>query len=261
MSQMSAVNYLKNPWVVRVVSFVVFLAAWQVIANTVSSLTFAPPSETARRFYELWIDGEMPSAITSTVSSTLVGFAFGIAVAIPLGLLMGTSRVAEYSIDPYVNLIYATPIIVLVPIVAVVMGSNMTSTYIIVFLASVFPVLINVIAGVKNVGRDMLETSRSFGMKGWPLWRNVTLPSALPYTMAGLRIGIGHAVIGAILAEIFLYGTGLGGMIYDYSGIFDTGAIIAAVVVIMIIGVSLTEGVKYLENRVSGWAISAHGTG
>lgn len=257
---MPAIDYIKNPWVLRIVSFVVFIAAWQLLGNIASSLTFAPPGEAARRFYQLWLDGEMPSAILNTVESTLVGFALGVAVAIPMGLLMGTSRVAEYSIDPYVNLIYATPIIVLVPIVAVTLGSNMMSTYLIVFLASVFPILINVIAGVKNVGRDMLETSQSFGMKGWMLWRNVILPSSLPYTMAGLRIGIGHAVIGAILAEIFLYGVGLGGMIYDYTGIFDTGAIIAAVVVVMIIGVTMTEGVKYLENRVSGWSLTAHGT-
>ena len=257
---MATIGILRNPWVIRIISFVLFLAAWQLLANSVSSLTFAPPSETLRRFYGLWMDGEMPAAIINTVQSTLVGFALAVVAAIPLGLLMGTSRTAEYSIDPYVNLIYATPIIVLIPIVAVTMGSNLNATYLIVFLASVFPILINVISGVKNVGKEMLETSQSFGMKGSGLWRNVVLPSALPYTMAGLRIGIGHAVVGAILAEIFLYGAGLGGMIYDYAGIFDTGAIIAAVIVVMLIGVSLTEGGKYFEKRVSGWSLAAGGT-
>ena len=257
---MAAANFLRNPWVIRAGSFAVFLAAWQLIASYVSPLTFAPPGETVTRFYQLWVSGEIPMAIVDTLQSIAVGFALSLLVAIPLGLLMGTSRVAEYAIDPYVNLIYATPIIVLVPIVAVTLGSNMTSTYIIVFLASVFPVLINVISGVKNVGGDMMETSKSFGMKGWGLWRSVILPAALPYTMAGLRIGIGHAVIGAILAEIFLYGAGLGGMIFDYAGIFDTGAIIASVILVMVIGVSLTEGVKYFEKRVSGWSITARGT-
>ena len=201
----------------------------------------------------------MLTAIVNTLQSIVVGFALGVVVAIPVGLLMGTSRAAEYSLDPYVNLIYATPIIVIVPIVGVVMGSTLESTYVIVFLASVFPILINVMAGVKNVGRDMLETSRSFGMKGRGLWRNVILPASLPYTMAGLRIGVGHAVVGAILAELFLYGFGLGGMIYDYAGIFDTGAIIAAVVVVMVIGICLTEGVKYFEKRISGWSLTARG--
>jgi NitT/TauT family transport system permease protein len=257
---MQAAGVLRNPWVVRGVSFVLFLAAWQFIADNVSRLTFAPPSEAALRFVQLWSDGEMPAAITSTLQSILVGFALAVVVAIPVGLLMGTSRPVEYSLDPYVNLIYATPLIVLIPVVAVVMGSNLTATYLIVFLASVFPILINVMAGVKNVGRDLLETSQSFGMRGMALWRKVILPSALPYTMAGLRIGVGHSVVGAILAEIFLYGVGLGGMIYDYTGIFDTGAIIAAVVVIMIIGMSLTEGVKYFENRISGWSATARGT-
>jgi ABC-type nitrate/sulfonate/bicarbonate transport system permease component len=253
-------DYLRNPWVVRISSFILFFVAWQLLADYVSPLTFATPGETGKRFYELWVSGEMPTAIVDTLQSIVVGFALGVAVAIPVGLLMGTSRTAEYGLDPYVNLIYATPIIVIIPIVAVVLGSNMLATYLIVFLASVFPILINVMAGVKSVGRDMLETSNSFGMKGWGLWRNVIFPSALPYTMAGLRIGVGHAVVGAILAELFLYGVGLGGMIYDYSGIFDTGAMIAAVVVVMVIGVGLTEGVKYFEKRFLGWSLTAHGT-
>ena len=254
---MPATGYLRNPWVIRIVSFILFFAAWQLLAEYVSPLTFATPGETGNRFYQLLADGEMQAAVVNTLQSTVVGFLLGVVVAIPVGLLMGTSRTAEYSIDPYVNLIYATPIIVIVPIVGVVLGSTLEATYLIVFVASVFPILINVIAGVKNVGRDLLETSNSFGMKGWGLWRNVILPSSLPYTMAGLRIGVGHAVVGAILAELFLYGFGLGGMISDYAAIFDTGAIIAAVIVVMIIGVGLTEGVKYFEKRVSGWSIAA----
>ena len=263
-------DLLRNRWVVRLVSLILFFVAWQLLAEFVSPLTFATPGETATRFYQLWVGKpgtalapptppEMPGAIANTLQSIVVGFALGVVVAIPVGLLMGTSRAAEYSLDPYVNLLYATPIIVIVPIVGVVMGSTLESTYVIVFLASVFPILINVMAGVKNVGRDMLETSRSFGMKGRGLWRNVILPASLPYTMAGLRIGVGHAVVGAILAELFLYGFGLGGMIYDYAGIFDTGAIIAAVVVVMVIGICLTEGVKYFEKRVSGWSLTARG--
>ena len=252
-------DVLRNRWVVRIVSFALFFVAWQLIAEYVSPLTFATTGETGRRFYELVVSGALQTAIVNTLQSVVVGFALGVVVAIPVGLLMGTSRAAEYSLDPYVNLIYATPIIVIVPIVGVILGSTMESTYVIVFLASVFPILINVMAGVKNVGRDMLETSRSFGMKGGDLWRKVILPASLPYTMAGLRIGVGHAVVGAILAELFLYGFGLGGMIYDYSGIFDTGAIIAAVVVVMVIGICLTEGVKYFEKRVSGWSLTARG--
>ena len=262
---MGLADRLRNVWVVRMVSLVLFFAAWQLLAEYVSPLTFATPGETARRFYELCFGlpgtpPEMSNAVVNTMQSIAVGFAFAVVTAIPVGLLMGTSRVAEYSLDPYVNLIYATPIIVIVPIVGVVLGSTLEATYVIVFLASFFPILINVTAGVKNVGRDMLETSRSFGMKGSALWRSVILPSSLPYTMAGLRIGVGHAVVGAILAELFLYGFGLGGMIYDYAGIFDTGAIIAAVVVVMLIGVGLTEGVKYFEKRVSGWSLTARGT-
>jgi NitT/TauT family transport system permease protein len=252
---------LHNQWIVRIVSFAVFLVAWQLLADSISNLVFASPEETARRFLDLSGNGELSSASINTLQSIAVGFVLAVAVAVPVGLLMGMSRVAEYGIDPYVNLIYATPIIVMIPVIALVFGSSMTSSYLIVFLATVFPVLINVMAGVKNVGHDVIETSQSFGLSGYGLWRKVILPSALPYTIAGLRIGVGHAVVGAILAEIFLYTSGLGGLIFDATGLFDTGAIIAAVIVIMMMGIILTEAVKFFEKRVAGWSFSARATG
>ena len=253
-------SLLRNPWVVRILSFAVFLVTWQLLAASISNLVFASPGETVRRFLSLATDGELSSATINTLQSIGVGFAFAVIVAVPVGLLMGMSRIAEYSIDPYLNLIYATPLIVMIPIISLLFGSDMNSGYLVVFLATVFPVLINVMAGVKNVGHDVIETSQSFGLRGSGLWRKVILPSALPYTIAGLRIGVGHAVVGAILAEIFLYTSGLGGLIYDYTGLFDTGAIIAAVIVIMLIGIALTEAVKLFEKRVAGWSISARAT-
>jgi ABC-type nitrate/sulfonate/bicarbonate transport system permease component len=245
---------------VRGLVFALFLGGWQLLATGISNLVFATPSETATRFFQLLADGELSAATINTLQAIAVGFALSVIVAVPLGLLMGTSRIAEYSLDPFVSLIYATPLIVVIPVMGLAFGSNMTSTYLIVFLATVFPILINVMAGVKNVSREMIETSHSFGLEGLGLWRHVVLPSALPYTIAGLRIGVSHAVVGAILAEIFLYGAGLGGLIYDYTSLFDTGAMIAAVVVIMVIGIALTEAVKLFEKRISSWSFSARAT-
>ena len=102
---MATTKILRNPWLIRAISFGVFLAAWQILANNGSSLTFAPPGEMVNRFYGLWTDGEMPTATINTLESTLVGFALAVVVAVPLGLLMGTSRTAEYIIDPYVSVI------------------------------------------------------------------------------------------------------------------------------------------------------------
>jgi ABC-type nitrate/sulfonate/bicarbonate transport system permease component len=244
----------------RILVFAVFLGGWQLLATGISNLVFATPSETARRFLQLSADGEMATATINTLQAVAVGFALSIVVAVPVGILMGMSRLVEYSLDPWVTLIYATPLIVLIPVIALLFGSNMISTYLVVFLAAVFPILINVMAGVKNVSLEMIETSHSFGLEGLGLWRTVILPSALPYTIAGLRIGVSHAVVGAILAEIFLYSVGLGGLIYDYTSLFDTGAMIAAVVVIMVIGIALTEAVKLFEKLVSSWSFSARAT-
>ncbi len=252
---MALAQTLKNKWLVRLYALIVFLVAWQIIGNTVNPIIFAPPSDVATLFVQLWNSYLFPDTIL-TIQVVLVGFAFAMVAGIPIGIAMGSSRRVEFGVDPYVNLLYATPIIVIIPLITIWYNSSFSSNYIVEFFAAVLPIIINTTSGVKNVSRNILETGHSFGFEGLSVWRKITLPASTPYIMSGLRIGIGHAVIGAILAEMFLYPGGLGYAIVNYSSFFDTAAVISAVLLTVALGVILTEIVKVAERRISSWSLS-----
>jgi ABC-type nitrate/sulfonate/bicarbonate transport system permease component len=243
-----------NKWSVRIYAFVIFIVIWQIIGETQNPIIFSPPAVVAKRFIQLTADSTIPSATLLTLQTVVFGFIPAVVIGIPIGLLIGRSKTTEYALDPYVSFIYAIPIIVMIPILIVWFGSNLFSSYILVFIAGVFPVVINSISGAKNVSETLVETGHSFGFRGTSLWRKIIFPGSLPYVMAGLRIGVGHAVIGAILAEIFMDTVGLGFLIEDGASLFDTPEVISAVIVTIFLGIFLTELVKVFERRVSMWS-------
>ena len=256
---MSLENLVRNRWAVRVYTLAIFLVVWQILGQSVSPLLFTPPTVVVGTFWKYILNGILPNATLITVETLFAGFFVAAALGIPFGLIVGRSKVAEYAVDPYVNLIYATPVVAIIPLIAIWFGSNYPSSYLIVFITAVFPIMINTMTGVKDVSRNLTETGRSFGFSGWRLWRKVVLPSSVPYIMTGLRLGIGAAIIGALLAELFLYIVGLGFILVYYESLFDTSVVICGVIIIMALGITLTEIVKYLERRMSPWASSAKG--
>jgi ABC-type nitrate/sulfonate/bicarbonate transport system permease component len=238
----------------KLVVLAVVLIIWQIAGSTVSPLILTTPGAVAQRFIELWNQGVLPDATMTALQTALIGLAMGAAVGIPLGLVMGRSRLAEYALDPYVSILYATPIVVIMPLVVIWFGSNMLSSYLIVFLATVFPILINTMYGVKNVSRSLVAAGSAFGFQGMGLWRKIVIPGSVPFIVTGLRIGTGAALIGTILAELFVYTVGLGYVLAYYGGLFDSSGVISAILITMLLGILLTEGTKYLERRTSAWA-------
>jgi NitT/TauT family transport system permease protein len=172
---------------------------------------------------------------------------------------MGLIRLAEYTLDPYVNFIYATPLVAIIPLALIWFGPSITATYFIIALHTVPPILINTMAGVKDTERSMLETGRAFGFEGRRLWQKVVIPASTPFIMAGLRIGVGAALIGTMVAEIFLYNAGLGYLLVDETAFFNSAAIVSGVLIIMVVGVALAESTKWLDRRFVGWARGASG--
>lgn len=256
-SSLILTRILTSKWAVRAYALIIFFAAWQIIGEFTSPLFFATPGVVAGRMAQLLVDGSsngIPVNALITIETVLAGFIPAVAVGVPVGILIGRNRFAEYSLDPYINLIYAVPLIVMIPILIVWLGSNIVSNYVLTFIGALFPIAINSISGAKNVRATLLETGRSFGFAGPGMWRRIIFPASLPYVMAGLRIGIGHAVIGAILAELLMYSSGLGLLIEDSVALFDAAGVISAVIVTVLLGILMTESIKVFERRVSMWS-------
>jgi NitT/TauT family transport system permease protein len=240
---------LKSAWAIRIYALVGFLIFWQLLGTFSSRLDFAPPIPVLERFYALWANGTIPINTEITLQTMVVGFAIACSIAIPLGLLMARTKYLEYAVDPYITLLYAIPGIVLFPFIIIWFGATLFASYIFVVIGPFFPILINTTQGVKNVNRSLVETGRVFGYQGLTLWRKIVLPAAVPYIITGLRLGVAAAILSSLVSELFVAPIGLGSLLNLYANNFDTASVLAITLMIMLLGYSLTEVVKYFERR------------
>ena len=180
-------------------------------------------------------------------------------VGAPLGMLLARVRALRIGIEPYIMMIYATPMVALIPFILSMMGFGFAPKVLVVFLFAVFPVLYNTVEGARSIKPELIEVAKSFRSSEWALWREVMLPYTLPYTMTGVRQAIGRALVGMVAAEFFLSSTGLGQLIMGASQNFDTGGVFASILVIGLIGVGLMR--LGLDDRAPFRALEAIATG
>ncbi|HHT9133012.1 MAG TPA: ABC transporter permease, partial [Candidatus Tripitaka californicus] len=145
-----------------------------------------------------------------SLTEFFLGMALGALVGIPLGLLVGYNRLASELLDPLLMAFNATPRVALVPLIVVWFGVGIWAKAIVAFAGAFFPIAVTLAAGLKSVDPSWLRAARSFGCTEGQIFRHILLPGSVPYLMAGLRLGIGRAVIGVIIAEMFAATKGIG---------------------------------------------------
>jgi len=150
-------------------------------------------------------------------------------------------------------ILYATPMVALIPFILSMMGFGFAPKLLVVFLFAVFPVLYNTVEGARSIRPELIEVAKSFRSSEWALWREVMLPYTLPYTMTGVRQAIGRALVGMIAAEFFLSATGLGQLIMSASQNFDTAGVFASILVIGLLGIGLTRLGFVIEQHFARW--------
>jgi ABC-type nitrate/sulfonate/bicarbonate transport system permease component len=188
-----------------------------------------------------------------TFEEMLVAFVIASVTGIGIGLSMGMWRKLDVALNPYVNALYVTPRIALIPLIIIWFGVGFSAIVFTVFLTAVFPILINTEAGVRNVSKSLLDVARVFNVQGIRRFRRVIFPATIPFTMAGLRLGVAEAFIGVIVAQMVLSLQGLGYQITTYGEFYDTPELIGTIIVLMIIGAGLTSLVQFIERKISYW--------
>jgi sulfonate transport system permease protein len=230
------------------------LAVWEITGPFVDPIFFTYPSKIASAFVELTVSGELPHFLGQSLEVMLFGLLSAIAVGIPLGVATARIRKLDWALDLPINALYATPMVALVPLLVLWFGIYLKAKIIVVFLFSVFPVVINTYQGVRECDKGLLEVARSYRSSEWLIWRDVLLPFALPYITAGVRLAIGRGLVGMVIAEFYTTITGLGFMITRYANLFEMDKTFVPVIVLMILGVSLTSLLKWLERRIAPWS-------
>ncbi|SDP19424.1 ABC transporter permease [Actinacidiphila guanduensis] len=250
-----ALDRYLNP-ALGVLGVAVVLAAWQICASTgvVDPKFSSSPSGAFRALVDSFTSGDVWSPLGSTLSIVAWGMLISIVAAIPLGLLIGRNRVLYALTDPLISIMYSVPYVVFLPMLIFWFGIGADARVVIVVWSAMFPLLINVIAGARNLEQSHLQVSRVFCASRLTTLRSVAFPATLPYILAGVRQAVGRALIGAIVAELFMGSAGLGYVVQLKTSNFQTDDAMAAIAVIAIIAVLLNHGVAYLEQRLTFWS-------
>jgi NitT/TauT family transport system permease protein len=229
------------------------IAVWEIAGRSVSPAFMVPFSTTIGRLWQLTVSGNFIPQLVDSGKLFFAGFVLALIVGMPLGLLLARIRILRVGVEPYIMLLYATPMVALIPFILSMMGFGFAPKLLVVFLFSVFPVLYNTVEGARSIKPELIEVAKSFRSSEWALWREVMLPYTLPYTMTGVRQAIGRALVGMIAAEFFLSATGLGQLIMSASQNFDTGGVFASILIIGLLGVGLTRLGLIIEQHFARW--------
>jgi ABC-type nitrate/sulfonate/bicarbonate transport system permease component len=240
-------------WIASLIFAVAFFGLWEYVGRNGNPLILPPPSMVAAAFVDLVVTGQLWEALVPSLQLLAVGFAVALVVGVALGIIIGRSRTADLTFSPYLAALYATPDIALVPIILVWFGFDFSGRVVVVFLSAIFPILYNVTTGVRQAPEDLIDVAHAFGAGRFRTLFQVILPSALPYIMAGIRLSIGRAVVGMAVAEVYLRLGGIGGLITAYGARFVTDYLIAAILILPILGIGLTRLLALLERRVAPW--------
>jgi NitT/TauT family transport system permease protein len=230
-------------------------AVWEIAALFTTRAFWAPLSETVASLAEAARSGVLMRQALSSFQLYLTGLALAIVAGAPLGLLLARVRWLRVAVENYIMMLYATPMVALIPFILSMMGFGFAPKVLVVFLFAVFPILYNTIEGARSVRPELIEVARAFRSSEWQLWRDVMIPYTLPYTMTGIRQAIARGLVGMVAAEFFLSPSGLGQMIMMGSQNFDTPGLLAAILLIVVLGVCLMDLGRYLERRFAPWRV------
>jgi len=226
---------------------------WEIAGRSTSAAFMVPFSETLVRLWQLTVHGEFLSQLLDSAELFATGFVLALIVGAPFGLLFARVRVLRVGVEPYIMILYATPMVALIPFILSLMGFGFAPKVLVVFLFTVFPILYNTVEGARSIRPELIEVAKSYRSSEWALWREVMLPYTLPYMMTGVRQAIGRALVGMVAAEFFLSATGIGRLIMEASQEFDTAGVFAAILVIGVIGVGLTRIGLMIEQHFARW--------
>lgn len=245
--------------ILNVISIIVGLGIWELLGRSLQRTLLAPPSEVAVTWFEMIVDGTLPTALAASLQHMMLGYVLAVFTAIPLGFLIGRSDIVRWALNPYIDAIYATPTVAYIPLIIVWFGLGFKARVFMVFIMCFFEMLIDTEQGISSISEEYLDVGRSFDLSWWQQQRNVLLPASLPYVFTGLRIGVGRAVRGMIVAELFLAVVNLGALLEGSGASFDTSTQLAIIATISVLGVVCQNGVKYAERLAIPWHGSASG--
>jgi NitT/TauT family transport system permease protein len=237
------------------ISVIIVIAIWQIAwsAGKISPLFFSGPSAIAKRFADSYQHGTFLADLKFSGVNFAIGFLGAVVSGVILGVLIGWYRRLEMVLSPFLNALYATPRVAMVPLIIIWFGIGMWSKVFIVYISAFFPVMINTIGGIKATDGDLLRAARAYCASDWQIFKTVAIPGAVPFILTGVRQGVALGLIGVVVGEMFGGSEGIGFMVAYGSQTFATDTTFVGVLTIAFAGIILTWLAERLERRFSRW--------
>src|SRR5712691_6093411 len=211
------------------------------------------PSEVILAFRDLVEGGDLAQDIAVSLQEFAIGYVGAVVVGVLLGLTIGWYRRFSFAVDPFITFFYATPRIVLLPLLIIWFGIGIWSKIAVVFLGAFFAIVINTSSGVRNLDANLIKVAKSFGATDLQLFTTIALPGSVPFILTGLRLGIGHALVGVVVGELVAAQAGVGLMMATAGATFQTPKVFAGLVIVAAGGMLLTYLCALIERRFQAW--------
>jgi NitT/TauT family transport system permease protein len=250
-----AAGWLRPSLFVGTLSVLCGLMLWELISRFIvdNALFLAAPSQIAVALYNLAVTGELWKHIKISAEEFALGYAIAASLGIALGFAMASGDTMKRALQPWVSALYATPTLALAPLFTLWLGIGIWSKVLVVIFFVMFAVAINTETGLRTTSERLIEMLRSFGATRQQIFFKVSLPSAVPMILAGLKLGIGRGLTGVVVAELFGSRAGLGRLISQSSDAFNMPELFVGVVVLAAAGIVMTAGFGWLEKRLVPW--------
>ncbi|MFC3965029.1 ABC transporter permease [Nocardia jiangsuensis] len=254
-----AAPVLRTLWRVAkpLIAIVAFLAFWEVAPRTglVDEVFLPPFSTVAQAFADLLGSGELWIHVEASLGRSLSGFAIALAIAVPLGIAIAWYKPVAELLNPILELFRNTAALALLPVFVLILGIGETSKVALVVYASVFPILLNTITGVRTVDPLLIKSAASLGLSPLRLFQKVILPAAIPSIFTGLRMAAASSILVLLAAEMVGARAGLGYLITAAQQNFQIPNMYAGILAISLLGLSFNGLLVTLERRFSRWRV------
>lgn len=247
-----------RPIVLGITGVLLFFAIWELLSiyGVLNPTIVSSPQRIAAAFDHQWQSGEFLADLQVSLAEFAIGFALSMVIGVAIGLAMGLSRTLEYATDPFLWFLYSSPMIALYPLIVVWLGFGTTTVITVSFLLTVISVTVNTLAGVRTVEPQLVLAVRAFGGDRMAVVTKVILPASVPLVLAGARIGLGRALLGVVLGEMFSANAGLGFRISFYAAQLRTADVFVLLLALIVIGVVTDQLCKWIESHLLRWRVA-----
>lgn len=233
---------------------VALLVIWEAVSGRwIDPFYVSAPSAVAGKLWDWAASGTLLNAFSYTFRAMSIGFVIGAIAGFAVGFILGRSRTLAELFDPYITAIYCMPKIALAPLLIMWFGIGIESKIAMAALIVFFLVFLNTFAGVCDVNPLFIQSTRIMGANRWQLLRYVIFPSAAAWVLTGLKVSVPYALIGAVVGELISSNRGIGFLIGQSAGLFDTAGVFAGLAVLAATGMVLNAGLKRLEKHLLRW--------